>query len=96
MTTHADLIRRLLTVDPDSLRDPTPLLREAATALAEAGEDRVDAERYRHIQLHTRGYYDIDAIQAFALPYVTPVTDIMKGGIAGHLDAAIDAARGRG
>lgn len=60
---------------------------EAATA------DRVDAERYRWLRRHTTGQSDKRGRQEFALPDPHPLSNIMKGSVSQHLDAAIDAAR---
>lgn len=58
------------------------------------GKDAKDAARYRWIKLHARGGYGEGAYtgQRFMLPEVPVKADIMRGGVAGHLDDAIDAA----
>lgn len=73
-------------------------LVDHAKPLLEAAEEcerlRADAERYRWLRAHTFGTYGIDAKPAFVLPHVpTNRVNIMRGSVAGHLDAAIDAAR---
>lgn len=61
---------------------------------AELARLRVLAGRYEFLRRHTRGAYGIDTKQCFILPHVAPVpcTNIMKGSVGQHLDAAIDAA----
>lgn len=57
--------------------------------------DLRDAERYRWLRSKTSGGYSMPGSPAsFQLPLIRPVGNIMKGSVAQHLDAAIDAARG--
>jgi hypothetical protein len=54
----------------------------------------LEAKRYRYLRHKVRGVYGVDAKPAFVLPHVDvpPGVNIMRGSVAGHLDAAIDAA----
>ena len=51
-----------------------------------------DAGRYRWLRAGTRGQQDARRRQEFELPDPHPLGDIMRGSVAQHLDAAIDAA----
>lgn len=59
-------------------------------------ERDADAERYRWLRMKTAGLRDNEARPYFSFPSkfgLPPVTDIMRGSVGQHLDAAIDAAR---
>ena len=62
-------------------------------ALAEAV---ADAERYRHLRQHVHGENYGLTSQCFVFDWPTPLSNIMRGSVAQHLDAAIDAARKEG
>lgn len=54
-----------------------------------------DAARYRWLQYRTAGLRDNEGRAYFSFPSMfglRPVSDIMRGSVAQHLDAAIDAA----
>lgn len=55
-------------------------------------EIQQDAVRYQWIRQHTSGKQDQRGRQEFVLPDPYPLTNIMRGSVAEHLDAAIDAA----
>lgn len=57
-----------------------------------------DAERYRWLRVRVSGHRAVSSARpaTFAFPgpmLLTPLGDIMRGSVAQHLDAAIDAAR---
>ena len=54
-----------------------------------------DAARWNETLMHIGGMYTDVGAKRFTLRYLNPVegTDIMRGGVAGHFTAAIDAAR---
>lgn len=56
-------------------------------------DDMRDADRWRETLKHVGGTYTDVGAQRFTLRYLSPVegTDIMKGSVAGHFTAAIDA-----
>jgi hypothetical protein len=57
--------------------------------------DRIDAARWRWLRSKVSGGYSTPGSPAsFQLPLIRPVGNIMKGSVAQHLDAAVDAARG--
>lgn len=58
----------------------------------ELGEARKDAERYRHIRQHVHGEHYGLTSQCFVFDWPTPLSNVMRGSVAQHLDAAIDAA----
>lgn len=59
----------------------------------ELAEARQDAERWDWFRSKTRGERSVDGRGQFVQPRISPITGIMMGSIAEHLDAAIDAAR---
>lgn len=69
--------------------DIAALLRSQA---AEIEALRADAERYRWLRAKTTGYEESRGRQSFDLPDPHPLGNIMRGSVAQHLDAAIDAA----
>lgn len=52
---------------------------------------RKDAERYRWLRANTHGEQDARGRQEFCMPDPHPQANIMRGSVAQHLDAAIDA-----
>lgn len=67
---------------------------------AQPSADKVNAERYRWLRARVRGERHLGTghNQGFAFPSrfdLSPLGDIMRGSVAQHLDAAIDAARAR-
>ena len=52
---------------------------------------RKDAERYRWLRANTHGEKDRRGRQEFCMPDPCPRANIMRGSVAQHLDAAIDA-----
>jgi hypothetical protein len=50
-----------------------------------------DAERYRWLRENTHGEADARGRQEFCMPDPHPQSNIMRGSVAQHLDAAIDA-----
>lgn len=69
------------------------MLERTLAAEAERGALKVDAERYRHIRHHVHGENYGLTSQTFVFDWPTPLANIMRGSVAEHLDAAIDAAR---
>jgi hypothetical protein len=63
-------------------------------AMREIERLQADAARYQHIRTKTRGVYGVTTDQEFVLPHIQRVAgqDLMRGSVAQHLDAAIDAA----
>jgi hypothetical protein len=53
-----------------------------------------DGERYRFLKDKTSGRTTAEGAE-FVFPVVRPVGDLMRGSVAGHLDAAIDTALSR-
>jgi hypothetical protein len=73
-------------------------MHRAHDAEAERDALRKDAERWRKFRLMVRGERHIGTghNQGFAFPSrfdLPPLADIMRGSVAQHLDAAIDAAK---
>ena len=58
---------------------------------AELAALRKDAERYRWLRANTHGEQDGRGRQEFCMPDPCPRANIMRGSVAQHLDAAIDA-----
>ncbi len=63
--------------------------RQALFAHAVALEK--DAARYRWLRTHTHGERDAAGRAEFCMPNPMPRSNIMRGSVAQHLDAAIDA-----
>ena len=78
-------ILKALTAERDDLRK-------------EVEASRADAGRYRWIRTHTMGERDDLRVPQFYLPSVEtlPGVNIMRGSVAEHLDAAVDAAMNGG
>lgn len=73
----------------------------AATPRAVSAGDALDAQRYRWLRARVSGHRSVNSARpaTFAFPgpmALTPVADIMRGSVAQHLDAAIDAAMSDG
>ena len=69
----------------------------AFVPIAELESLRKDAERWRKLRAMVRGERSSESARPahFAFPThmeLTPLADIMRGSVAQHLDAAIDAA----
>lgn len=73
-----------------------PINDPAPNAAPHQGADalREDAERYQYLRCRVYGVRSRAGVEEFGMPAVTPcVASIMKGSVAQHFDAAIDAAR---
>ena len=79
--------------------DDEATLNRVRTALQDALKAVVeDAERYRWLRAQVTGHRAVSSARpaTFAFPgpmALPPIGDIMRGSVAQHLDAAIDAAR---
>lgn len=73
-----------------------------AELIAEVRRLREDAERFQWLRDRTRGicnYEHTDNVLMrhgrFQFPTVEPISDVMRGSVAQHLEDAIDAARAK-
>jgi hypothetical protein len=69
----------------------TEVQHERTTLFMSARENQADAERYRWLRTHTHGERDAAGRAEFCMPNPMPRSNIMRGSVAQHLDAAIDA-----
>ena len=66
---------------------------EIESLKAENEQLRKDAERYRWLSLKVVGQHDhITSLQQICFPLIRPISNVLKGSVAQHLDEAIDAA----
>ena len=68
-------------------------IAELARVIEERDAAVADAERYRYIRQHVHGENYGLTSQCFVFDWPTPLSNIMHGSVAQHLDAAIDAAK---
>lgn len=74
-------------------RKPGKMPLEPMVRLAQFARDaQASLARYDYIRSNARGRVDGRGRQEFDLPDPYPLSDIMRGSVAQHLDAAIDAA----
>jgi hypothetical protein len=100
----ADIVERLreqAELVPAVPRAPWKAMAEAADEItrlrAQVAALEGDAGRYRWLREHVSGHRAVSSARpaTFAFPgpmVLTPLGDIMRGSVAQHLDAAIDAA----
>lgn len=79
----------LRTADARGVSPPQNWTTRAADEIAAL---RKDAERYRWLRAQVRGARDERGRQEFDMPDPHPLGDIMRGSVAQHFDAAVDAA----